>query len=50
MVFAVAVSILAHVNNWNWMGFDPTYSAVEVADVLIGWFLAGMVLAKFCKR
>lgn len=50
MVFAIAVSIIAHVTNWNWMAFDLMYTLVQISDVLIGWFLAGLILAKFCKR
>jgi hypothetical protein len=48
--FAIAASIVANLGNWNWFAFDTNYTLVLVADVLIGWFLAGLVLAGFCKK
>lgn len=46
LVFALAAGIVIHVPYWNWFGFDITYTLVEMADLLIGWLLAGLVLAK----
>lgn len=50
LIFAIAGSIIADLPNWNWFAFDTNYTLVLAADMLIGWFLAGLVLAKFCKR
>ena len=32
--------------NWSWWGFGNGFIAVNIADTLIGWTLAGFVLAK----
>jgi hypothetical protein len=50
VTFALAASIVAHLPNWNWFAFDTNYTLVLVADTLIGWFLAGLVLAGICKK
>ncbi len=46
VVFALTVAVLAHVPYWNWWHFSTSYTAVALADLLIGWFLAGLVIAK----
>ena len=50
VVFAIAASIVADLGNWNWFAFDTNYTLVLIADTVIGWFLAGLVLAKFCRK
>lgn len=47
--FAVAATIIRDVPLWTWFGFDLHYTLVNMADVLVGWLLAGLVLAK-CVR
>ena len=42
-LFTVVVGILP---NWTWWGFGNSFIAVNIADTLIGWTLAGFVLAK----
>jgi hypothetical protein len=34
------------VPNWTWWGFGNAFTLVSIADMLIGWTLAGLVLAK----
>ncbi len=46
----LVVGILGHLPAWNWMGFAWNYTLVCVLDLLIGWFLAGLVIAKLAKR
>lgn len=46
MVFALAASLLSYLPYWNWFHFDTAYTLVGVADILIGWYLAALVLAK----
>lgn len=48
-IFAVTVAIIADVPNWNWFAFDTHYTLVMMADTLIGWVLAGLVMAKLVK-
>lgn len=47
MAFAIAAGIVTHGAYWNWFTFDTKYTLVEMADLLIGWFFAGLILAKF---
>lgn len=49
VIFALAAGTVTHVPYWNWFGFDLQYTLIEFADLLIGWFLAGLVMAKLCK-
>ena len=43
VLFTIVIGILP---NWTWWGFGNSYIAVNIADTLIGWTLAGFVLAK----
>lgn len=48
--FLVTLGLLAGVivelSHWNWWDFSTAYTAVGLGDLLIGWFLAGLVIAK----
>ena len=46
-LFGLAAGIVTHLPYWNWFCFDATYTIVMMADLVIGWVLAGLVLAKF---
>jgi len=46
VIFALTVAVLAYVPYWNWWHFSTNYTLVAFADLLIGWFLAGLVIAK----
>ncbi len=46
VVIALVVAVIAHVPYWNWWNFSTSYTAVTFADLLIGWFLASLVIAK----
>ncbi|HEX4044057.1 MAG TPA: hypothetical protein VHZ76_00135 [Gammaproteobacteria bacterium] len=48
--FALAAALITSLAGWNWLRFDIQYTLVMIADMLIGWFLAGLVMAKVCKR
>ena len=50
VVFALAASFVSHVPYWNWFYFNSQFTLVQVADLLVGWFLAGLVMAKMCVR
>lgn len=50
VLFALAAGILIHGAYWNWFAFDIKYTLVAMGDLLIGWFFAGLVLAKFVRR
>ncbi len=44
--FGLAAGIVTYLPLWNWFCFDASYTFVMMADLLIGWILAGLVLAK----
>ena len=46
---ALAGAIVCRLPDWNWHGFSPQYTVVAIADVTIGWFLVGLVLAAFVR-
>lgn len=50
MVFALAASFIAHVPYWNWFYFNSQFTLVQIADLLIGWFLAALVMAGICRQ
>jgi hypothetical protein len=51
--FVVAVGvvsgILVLIPEWNWFGFSTAYIGAQFLDLIVGWFLGGLVLAKFVK-
>jgi len=49
LIFALAAGIVTYLPYWNWFCFDTAYTLVEIADLLLGWLFAGLVLAKFNK-
>lgn len=49
-VFGLTAGIVAHVPYWNWFGFPCGYTLVMMADLIIGWFLAGLAIAKISTR
>jgi hypothetical protein len=52
--FFTAIGIIifvgANVDEWNWWGFSNAYTVMQLGVILIGWFLAGLVVAKFVVR
>ncbi len=43
------IGFVSHAPYWNWFGFSTAYVAVMILDILIGWTLAGLAIAKFSK-
>lgn len=51
VVFGLAAGLVTHVPYWNWFGFDMYFTLTQLADLVIGWFLAGLIMAGFyCGR
>ncbi|MBI1882582.1 MAG: hypothetical protein HYS08_00005 [Chlamydiae bacterium] len=46
VMVALIAGIVCELPSWNWSGFPLSYTLVSIADLLIGWFLAGLVIAK----
>ena len=45
----VLIAIVGHLSYWNWMYFPLDYTLAFVADVVIGWTLAGLAIAYFVR-
>lgn len=43
----LTIGFVSHAPYWNWFGFPTPYIAVTILDILIGWTLAGLTVAKF---
>ena len=49
VIGAALVGVAGHLPQWNWWGFSLPFTAAEIADLLIGWSLAGLVMAKIIR-
>ncbi len=49
VVIAVTVGVLGELPNWNWWGFSTSYVLADFVDLIVGWGLAGLVMAKVVK-
>lgn len=50
--FALAgltIGFVSHAPYWNWFGFPASYVSITILDILIGWTLAGLTVAKFAE-
>ncbi len=45
-MFALTAGVVCFLPFWNWFGFSAAYTLVSILDLVIGWFLAGLVIAK----
>ncbi len=43
----LTIGFVSHAPYWNWFGFPTSYVIVTILDILIGWILAGLAIAKF---
>jgi len=48
-LIGLLIGILSQVPNWNWMGGGTVFSLVMIADYVVTWFLAGLLLAAVIK-
>ena len=46
LMVALTAGVLCHGPEWNWWGFPPSFILLDFTDLLIGWGLAGLVMAK----
>lgn len=49
-IFGFGIGVLSYFPLWNWMGFPTPFIWVQIADLTIGWFIAGLFLAGFIKE
>lgn len=43
------VGVLGHIPNWNWLGGGNLFLLITLADLVITWFLAGLVMAAIIR-
>ncbi len=48
-IAGLAGGVIVDLPNWNWWGFSGAYTAVDIADAMITWMLAGLVIAAVAK-
>lgn len=48
-IAGLASSVIADLPNWNWWAYSGAYTAVNLIDYTLTWFLAGLVIAKIAK-
>jgi hypothetical protein len=48
-LFGIGVGVLGVFPAWNWVGFSLGYVMMHMVDLVIGWSLAGYVLARVSK-
>ena len=46
VLLAATASVLCHLPYYNWWGFPAHYTLIYVLELIIGWFLSGLVIAK----
>ena len=49
-VVAFIAGVLIRLQDWHWWGFSARYTLVAILDLVIGWFLAGLIIAKAARR
>ena len=51
--FVAGIGVLiwmgGHVEEWNWFSFSTAYLLMEFGAIVIGWILAGLLIAKFVR-
>lgn len=49
-LFGLSVGILSQLPDWNWWGFSIGYIFANLIDFIIGWWLAGLAIAKVLRK
>lgn len=50
LLLGLFASLAIDISYWNWYGFPGSYTLVQIIDQVVGWGLAGLVLAAIIKR
>ena len=48
-VIGLLIFVGGHVEEWNWWSFSNAYMLMQAGALLIGWFLASLVMSKIVK-
>lgn len=46
----VAVAICTHLSNWIWWGFPADYTLAAIVTIIVGYLVAGVVIALVMKK
>lgn len=46
----LTIGLLSALPNWNWWGFSGGFVTLQIVDLVISWFLAGLVISAVVKR
>ena len=49
-MMGAAAALAVYLPHWNWYGFSLAYTGVNVLDMIVSWFLAGLVLGALLKK
>ena len=47
--FGIFLALTAHVSYFNWMRFPLDFTLAFIVDAIVGWFLAGLVIAAIVR-
>jgi hypothetical protein len=47
VIASLVAWVLADLPDWNWWSFSTSYTLAALVDLVVGWFLAGLVIARF---
>jgi hypothetical protein len=45
-IAGLAAGVIIELPNWNWWGFSGAFTAVNIADSMVTWLFAGLVIAR----
>lgn len=48
-LLGIFASLVTHATYWNWMSFPFDYTTAMILDTVVGWILAGVIIATFVK-
>ncbi|TDJ07556.1 MAG: hypothetical protein E2O68_03370 [Deltaproteobacteria bacterium] len=46
---AIGGGVISHFPNWNWWAYPASWSLVQIADLGIGWYFAGLAMGKISE-
>ena len=46
---ALLIFLGTNADEWNWWGFSNAYTAMQLSIHVVGWFMAGLVMAVFVR-
>ncbi len=49
-ILGLTIGVIGALPNWNWWGYSFAYVGIEILDLIVGWFLAGLVISAVAKR